>query len=110
MRKKLRWKLVVIVAATVFCILGITGFPPSLSKIKERIHLGLDLEGGMHLILFVVTDDAVNIETDLAVERIKEELRSRQISFSDVRKRDLDHIEIREVDPKNTSDVRAAID
>ena len=110
MRKKLRWKLAVILAVTVFCILGITGFPPSLSKIKERIHLGLDLRGGMHLILFVVTDDAVNIETDLAVERIKEELRSRQISFSDVRKRDVNHLEIREVDPKNTSDVRAAID
>ena len=110
MRKKLRWKLAVIVAVTVFCILGITGFPPSLGKIKERIHLGLDLRGGMHLILLVVTDDAVNIETDLTVERIKEELRSRQISFSDVRKHDLDHIEIREVDPKNTADVRAAID
>jgi preprotein translocase subunit SecD len=110
MRKKLRWKLAVIVAVTVFCVLGITGFPPSLGKIKERIHLGLDLRGGMHLILLVVTDDAVNIETDLTVERIKEELRSRQISFSDVRKHDLNHIEIREVDPKNTSDVRAAID
>ena len=38
---------------------------------KERIHLGLDLRGGMHLILQVVTDDAMNIETDLAVERLK---------------------------------------
>ena len=110
MRKKLRWKLLVIVSITIICILGITGVPPRLSSIKERIHLGLDLRGGMHLILQVVTDDAVNIETDLAVDRIKEELRSRQISFSDVHKRDLNHIEIREVDPKKTSDVRAAID
>ena len=58
MRKKLRWKLAVILAVTVVCLLGITGFPPSVSKIKERIHLGLDLKGGMHLILLVVTDDA----------------------------------------------------
>ena len=65
---------------------------------KERIHLGLDLRGGMHLILQVVTDDAVNIETDLAVERLKEDLRNRQVAFSEVRKRDVKSIEIRDVD------------
>ena len=64
-RKNLRWRFLVILGATVICILGVTGFPPSLAKMKERIHLGLDLRGGMHLILQVVTDDAVNIETDL---------------------------------------------
>jgi preprotein translocase subunit SecD len=58
----------------------------------------------------VVTDDAVNVETDQSVERIKEELRSRQISFAEVRKRDLTHIEIREVDPQKTSEVRRSID
>jgi preprotein translocase subunit SecD len=63
----------------------------------------------MHLILHVVTDDAVNIETDLAVERLRENLRSRQIAFSEVRKRDARTIEIRDVDPQKTSEVRAAI-
>ena len=64
MRKRLRWRLVVIFAVTVICLLGITGFPPSLGKMEQRIRLGLDLKGGTHVILQVVTDDAVNIETD----------------------------------------------
>jgi preprotein translocase subunit SecD len=77
---------------------------------KERIHLGLDLRGGMHLILQVVTDDAVNIETDLAVERLKEELRSRQVSFSEIHKKDVKTIEAREIDPQKISDFRSIVD
>jgi preprotein translocase subunit SecD len=110
MRKNLRWKLVLILAVTVVCILGVTGFPPSVTKMKERIHLGLDLRGGMHLILQVVTDDAVNVETDLAVERLKEDLRSRQIAFSEVTKRDVKNIEVRDVEPQKTSEFRSIVD
>jgi preprotein translocase subunit SecD len=110
MRKNLRWKLLFILALTVACIVGFAGFPPSLTKMKEKIHLGLDLRGGVHMILQVVTDDAVNVETDQAADRIKEDLRSRQISFTEVGKRDLTHIEIREVDPQKTSEVRGLID
>ncbi|PYV93353.1 MAG: protein translocase subunit SecD [Acidobacteria bacterium] len=110
MRKNLRWKVILIVGVTLACIAGFAGFPPKLANMKERIHLGLDLRGGIHMILQVVTDDAVNMETDQAVERIKDELRSRQISFSEVRKRDFKRIEIREVDPQKTSEVRSLID
>jgi len=110
MRKNLRWKIVLIIAVTLACIAGFAGLPPSGTKMKERIHLGLDLRGGIHMILQVVTDDAVNMETDQMVERIKEELRSRQISFSEVRKRDLKRLEIRELDPEKTSEARSLID
>src|SRR3974390_642458 len=110
MRKNLRWKLIFISSVTVACILGITGLPPSWNNVKERIRLGLDLRGGIHLVLQVVTDDAVNIETDQAVERIKDELRSRQVSFAEVRKRDQRTIEIREIDPQKHSEVRGIID
>jgi preprotein translocase subunit SecD len=110
MRKKLRWKILLIVAVTLACVAGVAGLPPSLTNMKERIRLGLDLRGGIHMILQVVTDDAVNMETDQVVERIKEELRTRQISFSEVRKRNLKQIEIREVDPQKTSEVRGMID
>jgi preprotein translocase subunit SecD len=110
MYKNLRWKLLSIVIVTIFCILGVTGLPPSLQNVKARIHLGLDLKGGTHLIQQVVTDDAINVETDQAVERIKESLRSRQIAFGEVRKRDVRHIEIREVDATKTSELRAMID
>src|SRR6185503_14216042 len=110
MQKSLRWKFLVIVAVTLACVFGVTGFPPSINNMKERIHLGLDLRGGMHLILQVVTDDAVNIETDLAVERLKEELRSRQVSFSVIHKKDVKTIEAREIDPQKISDFRSIVD
>ncbi len=110
MRKNLKWKLIFITAITVACVLGITGIPPTWNNVKERIRLGLDLRGGIHLILQVVTDDAVNIETDQAVERLKDELRSRQISFAEVRKRDLRSLEIREIDPQKHSELRGLID
>lgn len=110
MQKNLRWKFVLIVAVTLACIFGVMGFPPSVGKMRERIHLGLDLRGGMHLILQVVTDDAVNIETDLAVERLKEDLRNRQVAFSEIRKRDVKSIEIRDADAQKTSELRAAVD
>ena len=110
MHKSLRWKFLVIVVVTLACFFGVTGFPPSVNKIKERIHLGLDLRGGMHLILQVVTDDAVNIETDLAIERLKEDLRNRQVAFSEIRKRDVKSIEIRDTDAQKTSELRAAVD
>ncbi len=110
MRKNLRWKLLTIAAVTVVCLLGLTGFPPKITNLKERIHLGLDLRGGMHLILQVVTDDAVNIETDVALERLKEDLRSRQVAFSEVRKRDVKNIEVLDVDPQKSAEFRATVD
>ena len=30
----------------------------------EKIHYGLDLKGGIHLLMQVVTDDAISAETD----------------------------------------------
>jgi preprotein translocase subunit SecD len=110
MYKNLRWKLLSIVLLTILCILGVTGVPPSITSIKQRIHLGLDLKGGTHLILQVVTDDAINVETDQAIERTKEGLRSRQIAFGEVRKRDVRHIEIREVEAAKNSELRAMLD
>ncbi|MGA3197685.1 MAG: protein translocase subunit SecD, partial [Terriglobales bacterium] len=55
--KNLTWKLVVIVAILVFFLAGIFGIPKDwsgkglLASITDRIHLGLDLRGGTHLIL-----------------------------------------------------------
>ncbi len=110
MRKNLRWKFVTVLVVTIVCVLGVTGFPPKLENIKQRIHLGLDLRGGMHLILQVVTDDAVNIETDVAIDRLREGLRSREIAFSEVRKRDVRNIEVLDVDPQKTADFRSEVD
>ena len=56
--------------------------------ILGRIHLGLDLEGGLHLILQVMVNDAVNAETDHAVELLKDELAKAKVAYADISKPD----------------------
>ena len=55
---------------------------------QEHIHLGLDLKGGTHLILQVQVNDAVNGDSDRALERLKEELRTHKINYTDITKPD----------------------
>jgi preprotein translocase subunit SecD len=59
---------------------------------QERIVLGLDLKGGIHLIMEVNTDDAVKTEADLAEERLRQELRGRGITFQDLARDGLSRI------------------
>jgi preprotein translocase subunit SecD len=67
MYKNLRWKLLTIAAVAA---LGIYAFVPPGEKIK----LGLDLKGGIHLVLKVNTGDAVRLETETTAEQFREEL------------------------------------
>jgi preprotein translocase subunit SecD len=49
-------------------------FPP-----QEKIRLGLDLKGGVHLVLRVQTEDAVRLETETTADRIREQLKAQNI-------------------------------
>ena len=94
MDKNLRWKVVVIVVTLLVFLFGIVGLPKSwsgqglLSAMTDRIHLGLDLKGGTHLILQVQVNDAVNADSDRAIERLKDDLRTRKIQYADITKPD----------------------
>src|SRR6266446_1209501 len=94
MNKNLSWKLIVIVATLLVFLFGIFGIPQSfsgqglLTAMTNRIHLGLDLRGGTHLILQVQVNDAVNIDSDNAIEVLKEQLNKRKIAFADISKPD----------------------
>jgi preprotein translocase subunit SecD len=94
MNKNLLTKLAVIVAILLVFLFGIFGIPQSfsgqglLTAVTNHIHLGLDLRGGTHLILQVQVNDAVNIDSDNAVEVLKEQLNKRKIAFSDISKPD----------------------
>ena len=119
MNKNLRWKVIVIVATLLLFLFGIFGVPKGwsgsalLASMTERIHLGLDLQGGTHLILQVQVNDAVNSDSDRAIERLKDEMRSRKIAYADIIKPDPannpDHIVIKGVPPETSSDLRNLI-
>src|ERR1700693_5471345 len=119
MNKSLGWKLGLIVATLVVFLFGIFGITKDLSgrgllaALQEHIHLGLDLKGGTHLILQVQVNDAVNGDSDRAVERLKEDLRSHKINYTEISKPDPinhpDQIVLKGVPPESTSDLRAIV-
>ncbi len=116
MNKTLLGKTIFIVAVLVVFLFGIFGIPKGLSgsalqaAILERIHLGLDLKGGTHLILQVMVNDAVNADSDRAIERIKEGLKTHNVAYTDISKPDPqnnpDHILVKGVPPESAGELR----
>ena len=63
------------------------GGQPLISQLTQHIHLGLDLQGGAHLILQVEVKEAVSTETDNTVARIEQDLKTAKLTFSQVTSR-----------------------
>src|SRR5579863_4519957 len=86
MKKNLNGRILVIVAVLLVCLGGILGIPHGFSgkdladAFTNRIHLGLDLKGGAHLILRVQVSDAINAETDNTVASLQQDLRKASLS------------------------------
>src|SRR5947208_9013548 len=88
----LRWKVVTIIA--VFVIFFGVGVYPLIAQrygIKEpswlvdkALKLGLDLRGGVHLVLRVQTEDALRLVTDQEAERLRDELKTKNIPGADI--------------------------
>jgi preprotein translocase subunit SecD len=72
MGNKLAGRIGFIVAVLVIFIYGIFGIPHGSLKqsLTDRIHLGLDLQGGTRLVLQVHVADAINSSTDRDVQRL----------------------------------------
>src|SRR3974390_1190520 len=116
MLKNQTLKVVIIVAVLLFFLFGIFGIPQSftpaglLAAMQQRIHLGLDLKGGTHLILQVQVNDAINADSDRAIERMKDDFKARNILVAEILKPDSQHhpdvIVINGVTPESISELR----
>jgi preprotein translocase subunit SecD len=119
MNKNLGWKLGLTIGTLLLFLLGIFGVPKDWSgkgllvSLQDRIHLGLDLKGGTHLILQVQVNDAVNGDSDRAVDRLKEDLRSRKINYTEITKPDPannpDKIVLKGAPPESRSDLQTIV-
>lgn len=103
MKKKLRWKLILVIAVVALAIF--LAYPP-----KDKVKLGLDLRGGMHLVLQVVTDDAINIETDQEIIRLREQLKKKNIEYKITAKGKLGQFTIQDINPDQEGQIKELLD
>ena len=98
----LRWKVVTIIAVlVVFAAVGV--YPLIAARfnvnspgllMEKQLKLGLDLKGGVHLVLRVQTDDALRLETDQEMERLRQELATRGVTVTNMVAPDPTHFKV----------------
>ena len=110
MNPNLKWKALFILAVIVFCLYFLFGYPTfptsfaqAKDNFKKQIKLGLDLQGGSHMILQVQVQEAIAQETDTTVDRLATTLREKNVHYDEVRRVDDTHILIRNIDPSQYS-------
>jgi preprotein translocase subunit SecD len=69
MAKNLRWKVLVILGVVALSVFAF--YPPD-----QKVNLGLDLKGGVQLVMRVQAEDAIRIETETTSDRLREQLRT----------------------------------
>ncbi len=98
MDKNLKWRIILILI-----VVSISGlyFAPSFLKLpswwestfpSEKVSLGLDLQGGMHLLLEVETEKALSNTVDRLVSDIKDILLEERIRFDRVERVESDKL------------------
>jgi preprotein translocase subunit SecD len=103
MYKNLRWKIITIVAVAALAVWAFT--PPS-----ERLTLGLDLKGGIHLLLKVETHEALMSETDTARDQLREALKTAGIAVTAARTISPTQFDIEGVPPTSEPQFRTISD
>jgi len=112
----LRWKVVTILAVFVI-FFGIGVYPILAARfhmpapgwlMEKQLKLGLDLKGGVHLELRVETDDALRLVADQESERLREELKTRNIPVTKIEVTDPQHFRVEGVPPAQDAAFRTA--
>ena len=110
----LRWKVVTILV--VFVVFVSVGVYPLIAQrynvhspswlVDKALKLGLDLKGGVHLVLRVQTEDALRLVTDQESERLREELKNKGITPAKIETPDPTHIRVEGVPPAQDATFR----
>jgi preprotein translocase subunit SecD len=103
----LRWKVITVLA--VFVIFAAVGVYPLVAQrygitspswlLDKALKLGLDLKGGVHLVLRVQTDDALRLTTQQEMERLREALKTRNVTVTNIDAPDHVHFKVDGVPP-----------
>jgi preprotein translocase subunit SecD len=117
MNPNLKWKVLFIAVVILGCVYGLFGlptFPTSVAQAKEnfshQIKLGLDLQGGTHLILQVQVQEAIAQEADQTIDRLTKQMRDKNIHYDEVRRVDDTHVLVRNVASDQYAQFRDLVD
>ena len=98
MRKELRARAVLYGSFLIACLVVL--WPPYAREGQPgKIRLGLDLQGGIHLVLQVVTDDALIATLDDAVQTVREQCTKKGIAFTAAQRVDATSFSLEGVEP-----------
>ena len=93
MTKSLGWRAAVLAALVLVSLVYLTPsltdeLPPWWSGVlpKDKIHMGLDLQGGVHLILEVEVEKAVESNLERVAEDLKQDLRKNKVRYGDLKR------------------------
>ena len=104
MRRELRVKAVLYGSFLVACLVAI--WPPyERDGQAGKIRLGLDLRGGMHLVLQVVTDDALVATVDDAVQLVREQANRKAIVLASAARVSPQSFAVEGVEPARVKDM-----
>jgi preprotein translocase subunit SecD len=105
MRPELRWKAIGYGAFLLACAVAI--WPPyERDGVPGRIKLGLDLRGGIHLVLQVVVEDALNATVDDAVTTARDQAGRKGIQVGAVQRVSPRSFSVQGTEPARVKDMR----
>ena len=100
MQRYLGWRVLLVVVVSVVALLAVVPSTPWYRAgeggartwpFKKAVKYGLDLKGGMHLILSINVDEAIENDISNDVEDIRREARRKDIELSKIRRDPEDH-------------------
>ncbi|PYS41687.1 MAG: hypothetical protein DMG14_06425, partial [Acidobacteria bacterium] len=112
MNKRILRRFLITLGVTLLCVWRVVAYPglvPSKARLLDNVKLGLDLRGGTHLVLQVVTDDAIRGETDQAIESMRQELNKRNVVFRQMTRMQNNTFQVVGVDPSKDNDFRSVL-
>jgi preprotein translocase subunit SecD len=119
MNKNLRWKVITILVVFVV-FFGIGVYPLLAQRYRQlpapswlmdhQLKLGLDLKGGVHLVMRVNTDDALKLTTTSTSEQLRDSLRSGNIPITNISLKDPKTFVVEGVPQDKDADFRRAAD
>jgi len=105
MRPELRFKAIGYGSFLLLCAVAI--WPPyERDGVPGRIHLGLDLRGGIHLVLQVVVEDALNATVDDAVTTARDQATRKGIQVGAVQRVSPKSFSVEGTEPARVKDMR----